>query len=68
MTTAQMDMLWLAYGKAGIVGTIRHADDAYRVTMSDRREVGAYPSIEVAKNALMSHLKPGTPRPDFRRA
>ena len=68
MTTAQMDMLWVAYGKAGAVGTIRHTGDEFRVTMADRREVGAYPSIEAAKGALTSHLKPGSGRPEFRRS
>lgn len=68
MQTTQMDMLWVAYGKAGAVGTIRHVDDEFHVMMSDRHEVGAYPTLEVAKGALISHLKPGSARPEFRRS
>lgn len=67
MSATQMDMLWMAYGKAGAVGSIRHEDDLFHVVMADRREIGAYPTLEIAKGALISHLKPGADRPEFRR-
>jgi len=28
--------------------------------------LGVYPSMEIAKNAVHSHLKPGSERPEFR--
>ncbi|MDF2666944.1 MAG: putative methyltransferase [Microbacterium sp.] len=28
--------------------------------------LGVYPTMEIAKNALHSHLKPGSDRPEFR--
>jgi hypothetical protein len=67
MTDTQTRRLWVAYGPAGAVGTIRKSDDAYVVVMAGKDEpTGSYPSMEVAKNALFSHLRPGSEWPEFR--
>lgn len=68
MTMTQAQGLWVAYGQAGAVGSIRRDEDGYAVTMAGQDEpMGTYPTLEIAKGALCSHLKPGTPRPEFRR-
>lgn len=68
MSMTQEHALWVAYGQAGAVGSIRRDDDGFVVTMAGNADpIGAYPSLDVAKGALCSHLKPGTPRPEFRR-
>lgn len=68
MTETTSRRLWVAYGQAGAVGTIeKTADDAYAVRMAGAdAEFGVYPTMEVAKNALYSQLKPGTDWPQFR--
>ncbi|HLS93226.1 MAG TPA: methyltransferase [Microbacterium sp.] len=66
-TTTQTDMRWVAYGPAGVVGMIRHVGDEFRVAIPDRGEIGAYPTLEVAKGAVVSHQRPGSGRPEFRR-
>lgn len=67
MTETTTRRLWVAYGPAGAVGTIEKASDDYRVRMAGATEpVGAYPTMEVAKSALFSRLKPGADWPEFR--
>lgn len=68
MGDTQTRRLWVAYGPAGAVGTIeKSSDDAYAVKMAGAdAPLGTYPSMEVAKNALFSHLKPGSDWPEFR--
>ncbi|MFH8250045.1 methyltransferase [Microbacterium sp. B2969] len=68
MSDTQTRRLWVAYGPAGAVGTIeKSAEDSYAVKMAGAdAAVGTYPSMEVAKNALFSHLKPGSDWPEFR--
>jgi hypothetical protein len=59
--------LWVAYGSSGVVGTIRKDDEGYTVTMADADTVtGTYPSMEVAKSALYSHMRAGSDWPTFR--
>jgi hypothetical protein len=59
--------LWVAYGAAGVVGMIRHRGDEYTVTMAGAdAELGSYPSMDVAKNALHAHMHPGADWPTFR--
>lgn len=66
-TTETHHALWVAYGKSGVVGTIRKDDDAYTVVMSKAGEAhGPYPSMDIAKNALYSQLTPGSDWPQFR--
>ncbi|MEU1970592.1 methyltransferase [Microbacterium sp. NPDC019599] len=68
MSETQTRRLWVAYGPAGAVGSIeKSAEDAFTVKMVGAdAPVGTYPALEVAKSALVSHLKPGSDRPEFR--
>ncbi len=68
MTETISRRLWVAYGPAGALGTIeKSAEDAYSVKMAGAADsLGTYPTMEVAKNALYSHLKPGSDWPQFR--
>lgn len=67
MTETETRRLWVAYGQAGAVGTIRKDGEAYTVTMAGADDpVGSYDTMDVAKNALFSQLKPGTDWPEFR--
>ena len=68
MSTAEPHhSLWVAYGASGVVGSIRKEDDGYRVTLAGASEsAGTYPTMEIAKSALHSHLTPGSDWPEFR--
>jgi len=68
MSDTETRRLWVAYGPSGAVGTIeKSADDAFTVKMVGAdTSVGVYPTLDVAKSALVSHLKPGSDRPEFR--
>jgi hypothetical protein len=68
MDTTQMHRaLWVAYGASGVVGTIRKGEDDYTVTMAGAgASLGSYPSMDIAKSALYSHLAPGSDWPSFR--
>lgn len=67
MSDTETRRLWVAYGQAGALGSILHDDAGYTVTMAGADEaVGTYESLEVAKGALSSHLKPGSGRPEYR--
>lgn len=67
-TTSPASTLWVAYGSEGnVVGSIRRADDTYTVVMAGAEEpLGGYPTMEIAKNALHAHMRPGSARPQFR--
>jgi len=59
--------LWVAYGPAGAVGSIRTDDDGYTVQMAGADDpLGTYPSMQIAKSALQTHLKPGATPPEYR--
>lgn len=59
--------LWIAYGPAGAVGRILQDDNGFGVQMSGAdMSLGTYPTMEIAKSALQSHLKPGAGRPEYR--
>ncbi len=60
--------LWVAYGSEGsVVGSIRKSGDEYIVTMAGAEAaLGAYPSMDIAKNALHGHLPAGAEWPQFR--
>ncbi|KAA9110679.1 methyltransferase [Microbacterium rhizomatis] len=59
--------LWVAYGQAGVTGTIRRSENGYLVTMARADEsAGVYPTMEIAKNALYSRMTPGSDWPQFR--
>jgi hypothetical protein len=66
-TTETHHSLWVAYGSGGVVGSIRKGDDGYTVTMAGAdAAAGTYPSMEIAKSALHSHMTPGSDWPEFR--
>ncbi|MDT0181556.1 methyltransferase [Microbacterium sp. ARD31] len=66
-TTETHHALWVAYGASGVVGTIRKSDEGYTVTMAGADEAaGTYPTMEIAKGALHSHMTPGSDWPQFR--
>jgi len=67
MSNTTTSVLWVAYGADGqVVGTIRKSDGAYRVTIAGAdAAVGTYPTMDVAKNALHSHLPAGADWPRF---
>ncbi|WP_230008277.1 methyltransferase [Microbacterium sp. Bi128] len=59
--------LWVAYGSNGVVGKIQQDAEGYAVHMAGKDErLGVYPTMAIAKNALHSHLRPGSDRPEFR--
>ena len=66
--TSASSTLWVAYGTAGnVVGTVRKSEEGYTPTVAGATaSVGTYPSMEVAKSALHSHLAPGSDWPQFR--
>ncbi|GAA3647189.1 methyltransferase [Microbacterium marinilacus] len=68
MTTTHARRLYVAYGPAGAVGIVREVEDGrFAVTMAGAdAPVGEYAGLDVAKNALVSHLRPGSGRPEFR--
>ena len=67
MTETQARRLWVAYAESGVVGTVKQDADGYTATLAGAdRSIGTYPTMEVAKNALHSHLKPGAEWPQFR--
>lgn len=66
MSTTKTLGLWVAYGKNGVVGSIRHEEDGYVVVMAGAdAETGRYPSLESAKGALHAHMTPGSDWPRF---
>lgn len=59
--------LWVAYGPAGAVGSIRAEDGGYTVLMAGSDQaLGTYPTMQIAKSALQTHLKPGSVPPEYR--
>jgi len=59
--------LWVAHGPVGVVGTIRQDAEGYAVHMTGKDDrLGVYPTMEIAKNAVHAHMKPGSDRPEFR--
>jgi hypothetical protein len=59
--------LWVAYGPAGAVGNIRSGEDGYTVQMAGAdTPLGTYPTMQIAKSALQTHLKPGALPPEYR--
>jgi hypothetical protein len=67
MTATSTRRLWIAYGPAGAVGRITKDDQGYSVQMAGADEaLGTYPSMDIAKRALQTHLKPGANPPEYR--
>ncbi|MGZ0710692.1 methyltransferase (plasmid) [Coraliomargarita sp. W4R53] len=66
-TTETHHAMWIAYGNAGVAGSIRKGDSGYTVTMAGADAVlGTYETMEIAKSALHSHMRPGSDWPSFR--
>lgn len=57
---------WVAFGPAGAIGSIHRTDSGYTVRLLDSSEEREYPTLEVAKSALIATLPPGSDRPEFR--
>lgn len=58
---------WVAFGPAGAVGSVHSVEGGYTYKLlNDTEYGGVFPTLEVAKNALVSKLPPGTERPEFR--
>lgn len=67
MAETQSRRLWVAYGESGVVGTIKQDADGYTAALAGADQtIGTYPTMDVAKNALHSHLAPGSDWPQFR--
>jgi hypothetical protein len=58
---------WVAFGPAGVIGSIHPVDGGYsfRLTGESTREA-AYPTLEIAKRALVATLPVGSDWPEFR--
>lgn len=58
--------LWVAYGKNGVVGSVRRDGDGFTVVMAGAdAAVGTYPTLDSAKGALHANMTPGSDRPVF---
>ena len=67
MTETSTRRLWVAYGPVGVVGTIQKDGEGYTVHMAGAdAALGTYPSMDIAKRALQSHLKPGAEPAQYR--
>jgi len=68
MSLTHTRRLYVAYGPAGAVGTVKEVDDGvYAVTLAGAdAPLGTYEGLHVAKGALVAHLAPGSDRPEFR--
>ena len=64
--TTMSGQRWVAFGPAGAIGSIHRTDDGFLLRMLDGSEERSYPSLEVAKGALMATLPPGSDWPEFR--
>lgn len=64
--TTMSQQRWVAFGPAGALGSIHRTDDGFLLRMLDGSEEHTYPSLEVAKSALMATLPAGSERPEFR--
>ena len=57
---------WVAYGPAGVIGSIHRVEDGFTFKLvSDSGFRAVYPSLDVAKSALHASLAPGADRPEF---
>jgi len=69
MTSNQMtiEKTWVAYGPAGVVGSVHKTDAGYTFRLlTDAVSRAEYPSLDVAQSALYSALLPGSEWPEFR--
>ena len=69
MTSNQMtiEKTWVAYGPAGVVGTVHKTDVGYTFRLlTDEVSRADFPSLGVAQSALHAALLPGAEWPEFR--
>lgn len=66
MDTMTSSRRWVAMGSAGAVGSIHETSDGFVVRLHDGSPDRAYPSLEVAKSAVLAALPTGADRPEFR--
>jgi hypothetical protein len=64
--TTMSGQRWVAFGPAGALGSIHRTDSGFLVRLLDSSEEREYPSLEVAKSALIATLPAGSDRPEFR--
>ncbi|MES2171408.1 MAG: methyltransferase [Actinomycetota bacterium] len=67
MTSTVIEKTWVAYGPAGVVGSVHRLDGGgytFRL-LSDESPRADYPSLDVAKRALHASLVPGAEWPEF---
>jgi len=64
--TTMSEQRWVAFGPAGAIGSIHRTDAGFQVKMLDGSPERDYPTLEVAKSALLATLPPGSERPEFR--
>lgn len=66
-TTDMRHTIWVAYGRSGVVGSIRRDERGFTVTMAGAQAAaGCYPTMEIAKSALHAGMTPGSDWPEFR--
>jgi hypothetical protein len=64
--TTMSGQRWVAFGPAGAIGSIHRTDSGFLVRMLDGSPEHEYPSLDVAKSAIVATLPPGSDRPEFR--
>ncbi len=64
--TTMSGQRWVAFGSAGALGSIHRTDTGFLVRLLDGGDEREYPSLEVAKSALVATLPAGSDRPEFR--
>lgn len=57
---------WVVVGAAGALGSIHQTADGFLLRLHDGSPDRAYPSLEVAKSAVLATLPTGAERPEFR--
>lgn len=58
---------WIAFGELGAVGSIHETPGGYFYRLlSDDDYRGVFPTLEAAKGALHSAMRPGSERPEFK--
>lgn len=65
-STSTTSPTWVAFGPAGVVGSIHRTDDGFAIRMSSEGAYhGAFPTLDIAKSAVHAALGPGVDRPEF---
>ena len=64
--TTMSGQRWVAFGPAGALGSIHRTDDGFTLKLLHGSEERTYPTLDVAKSALLATLPAGSERPEFR--